>query len=401
MRAAQGYDDHTKTSHAVRSSLARAASFTAPDDVSQDAWDTVARFDLATVAGKEAVAKAADRIKGAFEVLVQGMPGTVKEALLRALGEVQGAPGELSRLVALAAALSQVAQLREAEAQRARRLPSSGRRWAPEDHHRHLRQRRAGAAPPPRKHREGERQHGRAAGPAGVQGGPGGSAQGPEPVAGPAGGSGLPRHGGAPADRQGRWSACAPPSSRSSTSPRGRWPRWGSPRRTRARDRPGRTRPSPSTADLDRGAGLSRTRGHGGEAARASAPCGSLSELGVSGDAELSALSAQAHSQGCCSAIGPAEKRPSRWPSRGPVRNWHPRADAGRCCQRWPRRRSRGRCGRIRWPARLAALARWCSAAGANAPARCRRSPGNYLPHLARAWIIVGIDAVAKRPRAL
>ncbi|WP_158623862.1 right-handed parallel beta-helix repeat-containing protein, partial [Corallococcus llansteffanensis] len=120
MRAAQGYDDHTKTAHAVRSSLARASSFTAPDAVSQDAWDTVVRFDLATVSGKEAVAKAADRIKGSFEVLVQGLPGTVKEALLRALGEVQGAPGELGRLVALSAALSQVAQLREAEAQRAK-----------------------------------------------------------------------------------------------------------------------------------------------------------------------------------------------------------------------------------------------------------------------------------------
>lgn len=120
MRAAQGYDDHTKTSHAVRSSLARAASFTAPDAVSQDAWDTVVRFDLATVAGKEAVAKAAERIKGSFEVLVQGLPGTVKDAVLKALGEVQGTPGELPRLTALAAALSQVAALRETEAQRAK-----------------------------------------------------------------------------------------------------------------------------------------------------------------------------------------------------------------------------------------------------------------------------------------
>lgn len=120
MRAAQGYEDHTKTSHAVRSSLARASSFTAPDDLSQDAWDSVAQFDLATVSGKEAVAKTADRIKGSFEVLVQGLPDAVKKTLMKALAEVQGEPDDLQRLVALAAGLSQVAQLREAQAQKAR-----------------------------------------------------------------------------------------------------------------------------------------------------------------------------------------------------------------------------------------------------------------------------------------
>ncbi|WP_375758519.1 hypothetical protein [Corallococcus exercitus] len=120
MRAAQGFEDHTKTSHAVRSSLARASSFTAPDDVSQEAWDTVAQFDLATVSGKEAVAKTADRIKGAFDSLVQGLPTNVKKVLLEALGRVQGGPGDLTALVTLSGALSQVAQLREAQVQRAR-----------------------------------------------------------------------------------------------------------------------------------------------------------------------------------------------------------------------------------------------------------------------------------------
>ncbi|MBZ4334598.1 hypothetical protein [Corallococcus sp. AS-1-12] len=120
LRAAQGFNDHTQTAHAVRSSLARACSFTAPDPVSQEAWDMVAQFDLATVSGKDAVANTADRIKGAFDSLVQGLPPETKDGLLRALGRVQGGPGDLTALVTLAGALSQVAQLREAQAQRAR-----------------------------------------------------------------------------------------------------------------------------------------------------------------------------------------------------------------------------------------------------------------------------------------
>ncbi|NOK11088.1 right-handed parallel beta-helix repeat-containing protein [Corallococcus exercitus] len=120
MRSAQGFNDHTQTSHAVRSSLARACSFTAPDDVSQAAWDTVAQFDLATVSGKDAVLTTADRLKGALDSLVQGLPATVKDAFVGALGRVQGGPDDLTALVTLAGALSQVAQLREAQAQRAR-----------------------------------------------------------------------------------------------------------------------------------------------------------------------------------------------------------------------------------------------------------------------------------------
>ncbi|RKI20261.1 hypothetical protein D7Y15_01315 [Corallococcus sp. AB030] len=120
LRAAQGFNDHTQTSHAVRSSLARASSFTAPDPVSQEAWDMVAQFDLATVSGKDAVVATADRIKGAFDSLVQGLPSDTQEGLLKALARVQGGPTDLTALVTLAGALSQVAQLREAQAQRAR-----------------------------------------------------------------------------------------------------------------------------------------------------------------------------------------------------------------------------------------------------------------------------------------
>ncbi|AFE05127.1 hypothetical protein COCOR_03275 [Corallococcus coralloides DSM 2259] len=120
LRTAQGFNDHTQTSHAVRSSLARASSFTAPDPLSQEAWDMVAQFDLATVSGKDAVAKTADRIKGAFDSLVQGLPSDTQEFLLKALARVQGGPGDLASLVMLAGALSQVALLREAQAQRAR-----------------------------------------------------------------------------------------------------------------------------------------------------------------------------------------------------------------------------------------------------------------------------------------
>ncbi|NRD44019.1 right-handed parallel beta-helix repeat-containing protein [Corallococcus exiguus] len=120
LRAAQSFNDHTQTAHAVRSSLSRASSFTAPDPLSQEAWDMVAQFDLATVSGKDAVATTADRIKGAFDSLVQGLPSDTREILLKALARVQGGPGDLTAIVTLAAALSQVAQLREAQAQRAR-----------------------------------------------------------------------------------------------------------------------------------------------------------------------------------------------------------------------------------------------------------------------------------------
>ncbi|RKH51809.1 right-handed parallel beta-helix repeat-containing protein [Corallococcus sp. AB050B] len=130
LRAAQGFNDHTQTSHAVRSSLARASSFTAPDPVSQQAWDMVAQFDLATVSGKAAVASVADRIKGAFDSLVQGLPSDTQDGLLKALARVQGGPDNLTALVTLAAALSQVAQLREAQAQRAR-LPVIGQAVGP------------------------------------------------------------------------------------------------------------------------------------------------------------------------------------------------------------------------------------------------------------------------------
>ncbi|WP_158627301.1 hypothetical protein [Corallococcus sp. AB045] len=120
LRTAQGFNDHTQTSHAVRSSLARASSFTAPEPVSQEAWDMVAQFDLATVSGKDAVASTADRIKGAFDSLVQGLPSDTQDFLLKALARVQGGPGDLAAIVMLAGALSQVALLREAQAQRAR-----------------------------------------------------------------------------------------------------------------------------------------------------------------------------------------------------------------------------------------------------------------------------------------
>ncbi|RKG90977.1 hypothetical protein D7W82_02030 [Corallococcus sp. CA049B] len=120
LRTAQGFNDHTQTSHAVRSSLARASSFTAPEPVSQEAWDMVAQFDLATVSGKDAVASTADRIKGAFDSLVQGLPSDTQDFLLKALARVQGGPGDLAAIVMLAGGLSQVALLREAQAQRAR-----------------------------------------------------------------------------------------------------------------------------------------------------------------------------------------------------------------------------------------------------------------------------------------
>ncbi|NOJ93585.1 hypothetical protein HMI51_11655, partial [Corallococcus coralloides] len=120
LRTAQGFNDHTQTSHAVRSSLARASSFTAPEPVSQEAWDMVAQFDLATVSGKDAVVSTADRIKGAFDSLVQGLPSDTQDFLLKALARVQGGPGDLAAIVMLAGGLSQVALLREAQAQRAR-----------------------------------------------------------------------------------------------------------------------------------------------------------------------------------------------------------------------------------------------------------------------------------------
>ncbi|HZH05016.1 MAG TPA: hypothetical protein VEY30_14625, partial [Myxococcaceae bacterium] len=120
LRSAQGREAHTDTSNRVRSTLSQAASFTAANETSQDAWDTAAQFDLATVSGPEAVKKTVARLRGALGTLVHGLPESLRKQLSEALGTVEGAPDNLGFQVALSGFLGQVGALRDAQAQRAR-----------------------------------------------------------------------------------------------------------------------------------------------------------------------------------------------------------------------------------------------------------------------------------------
>jgi hypothetical protein len=118
IRSAQGAADQVRRANIARATLSQAASFTAPDDRSQDAWDTAAQIDLAMVNGTEAVSATARRLRTGLEAFAVDLPGDMKTVLGTFLSRLVETPSQLPAQLAVSSQVAQVAAVRDLQAQR-------------------------------------------------------------------------------------------------------------------------------------------------------------------------------------------------------------------------------------------------------------------------------------------
>jgi hypothetical protein len=124
MRTAQSADEHTAAANALRSTLSQAASATAPDDDTKDAWDAAAQYDLATTRDPDAIAAVATRLRQRIDGLTLNLPAVLKAELDTNLKRVIEAPSVLATVLAAAGTLGKVATTR-AQLSRKKDLPTA------------------------------------------------------------------------------------------------------------------------------------------------------------------------------------------------------------------------------------------------------------------------------------
>ncbi|HSR97000.1 MAG TPA: right-handed parallel beta-helix repeat-containing protein, partial [Kofleriaceae bacterium] len=124
MRTAQSADEHTAAANALRATLSQAASATAPDDDTKDAWDAAAQFDLATTRDPDAIQAVATRLRQRLDSLVLSLPDALKTELDTNLKRVIEAPSVIAGVLAASGTLGKVATTR-AQLSRKKDLPSA------------------------------------------------------------------------------------------------------------------------------------------------------------------------------------------------------------------------------------------------------------------------------------
>src|SRR5262249_37538433 len=91
------------------STLSQAASATAPDDDTKDAWDAAAQFDLATTRDPDSIRAVATRLLQRIDSLTMNLPDALKTELAINLRRVIDAPSLLAIVLAAADSLGKVA----------------------------------------------------------------------------------------------------------------------------------------------------------------------------------------------------------------------------------------------------------------------------------------------------
>jgi len=98
----------------MRATLSQAASATAPDDDTADAWDAAAQLDLAATASSAAISGAATRLTQRLGTLTLGLPAALAREVAANLRGAIGAPTNVGVVLAAADSLGKIATTRAA-----------------------------------------------------------------------------------------------------------------------------------------------------------------------------------------------------------------------------------------------------------------------------------------------